>query len=103
MNESGQDMKTSTYKINPSNAMYNTVTIVNNTLLYFFFFCLFLSFVFLGLHLWHMEVPRLGFQSELLPLAYATATAMPDLSRICYLHHSSWQCRILNPLSDARD
>ena len=35
----------------------------------FFFFCLFLSFVFLGLHLGHMEVPRLGVQSELLPPA----------------------------------
>ena len=30
------------------------------------FFCL-LSFVFLGLHLWHMEVPRLGFEVELQP------------------------------------
>ena len=33
----------------------------------------------------------------------ATATAMPDLSRICNLYHSSWQDRILNPLSRARD
>ena len=30
------------------------------------FFCLFVcSFVFLGLHLQHMEVPRLGIESEL--------------------------------------
>ena len=29
--------------------------------------------------------------------------AMWDLSCICDLHHSLWQCRILNPLSDARD
>ena len=28
----------------------------------------------------------------------ATATATPDPSRICDLHHSSWQCWILNPL-----
>ena len=35
--------------------------------------------------------------------AYATATAMPDLSRVCNLHHSSWQRQILNPLSEARD
>ena len=41
----------------------------------FSFFCL-----FLGLHPWHMEVPRLGVQSELQPLAYATATAMQDPS-----------------------
>ena len=28
-----------------------------------------------------------------------SATAMPDLSHICNLHHSSWQRQILNPLS----
>ena len=28
---------------------------------------------------------------------------MQDLSRICNLHHSSWQRQILNPLSVARD
>ena len=28
---------------------------------------------------------------------------MPDLSRICDLHQSSQQRRILNPLSEARD
>ena len=68
-------------------------------------FCLFvcLSFVFLGPHLRHMEVPRLGVQSELQLLATATATAMPDTSRMCNLHHSSQQCRILNPLIKARD
>ena len=32
-----------------------------------------------------------------------TAIAMPDLSLICHPHHSSWQCQILNPLSEARD
>ena len=50
-----------------------------------------------------MEVPRLGVESEPEPPAYATATAMPDPSHICDLHHSSWQYRILNPLSEARD
>ena len=62
-----------------------------------------LFFIFLGLHLQHMEVPRLGVESELQLLSY-TVTAMPDLSCICNWHHSSWQCwRILNPLSKARD
>ena len=43
-----------------------------------------------------MEVPRLGIELELqLP---ATAMAMPDLSCICDLYHSSQQCQILNPL-----
>ena len=38
-----------------------------------------------------------------MPPAYARATAMPDPSRICDLHHSSGQHRILNPLREARD
>ena len=50
-----------------------------------------------------MEVPRLGIESELLLLAYITATKMWDLSHICDLHHSSWQCQILNSLTEARD
>ena len=64
---------------------------------FFFFSC------FLGPHPWHMEVPRLRAQSELQLLAYATATAMPDLSGIRNLYHSSQQCQILSPLSEARD
>ena len=50
-----------------------------------------------------MEVPRLGVESELQLPAYTTATAMPDVSLVCDLLHSSWQRRILNPLSEARD
>ena len=52
--------------------------------------------------MWHMEVPRLGVESQLQLPASTTATAVPDLSHICDLHHSSWQCWILNPLSKAR-
>ena len=65
----------------------------------------FLSFFFLGggVHPQHMKVSRLGVKSELQLLAYATATAMQDLSCICDLHHSSQKCRILNPLSKASD
>ena len=59
-------------------------------------------FVFLGPHTWHMEVPRLGVELELYPLAYTTSTAMPDPSLVCNLHHSSQQRWILNPLSEAR-
>ena len=62
-----------------------------------------MAFCILGSHRWHMEVPRLGVESELQPLAYAIATAMPDLSHTCNLHHSSQQCQILNPLMEARD
>ena len=50
-----------------------------------------------------MEVPRVGVESEMQLPAYATATALPALSCVCDLHHSSWQCQILNPLSVARD
>ena len=35
--------------------------------------------------------------------AYATATATPDPSRVCDLHHNSRQRRILHPLSEVRD
>mgnify|MGYP001469406772 CR=1 FL=1 len=60
-------------------------------------------FIFLGLHLWHMEVPRLGVQLEQLLPAYAKATAIPDPGGICDLHHSSQQHQIFNLLSKARD
>ena len=50
-----------------------------------------------------MEVPRLAVESELQLLAYTTATAVPDLSCVCDLHHSSWQHQILNPLGENRD
>ena len=66
-----------------------------------FFVCLFVCF--LGLHPWHMEIPRLGVQLELQLPAYTTATATQDPSRVCDLHHSSWQRQILNPLRQARD
>ena len=63
---------------------------------------IFSIFHFLGPQfLWHMEVPRLGNELELqLP---ATATATPDPSHVCNLHHHSGQFQILNPLSEARD
>ena len=62
-----------------------------------FFFC------FLGPHLRHIEVPRLEVQLELQLLAYAIATATPDLSHVCDLHPNSQQYQIPNPLSEARD
>ena len=65
----------------------------------FFFFV----FAFLGPHLRHMEVPRLGVESELQLSAYTTATATWDLNDVCKLHHSLWQRWILNPMSEASD
>ena len=66
-------------------------------------FIYFYFFVFLGLHARHMEVPRLGVKLELQLPAYTTATARPDPSHVCDLHHSSWLWWILNPWIEARD
>ena len=57
----------------------------------------------LGPHPCHMEVPRLGVELELHLQTYSTATIMQDLSCTCTLYQSSWQCRFLNPLHEARD
>ena len=51
----------------------------------------------------HMEIPRLGAESELQPPVYATETGMWDPSHVCDLYPSSWQGLILNPRSEARD
>jgi len=56
----------------------------------------FYFFGFLVLHPWHVGVPRLGVESEL--LAYHTATAMQDPSCICDLYHSSGHRWIPDPL-----
>ena len=56
---------------------------------------------FLWPHLRHMEVPRIGVESELQQPAYATVTQ--DLSSICGLHCSLQQSWILNPLGKSRD
>ena len=54
-----------------------------------------------------MEVLKLGveleLELELELLAYTSATGTRDLSHIFDLHHSSPQCQILNPLSEAKD
>ena len=71
-----------------------TINLFNHKTIFFFF---------LGLHPRHMEVSRLGAESEMWPLAYATAIATQDPSHVCNLKHSSRQCRILNPLRQARD
>ena len=63
----------------------------------FSFFSSFSFFIlFRAMHLRHVEVPRLGVGSEL-QQPVSTATAMPDLSHFCNLHHSSWQHRIVYP------
>ena len=49
----------------------------------------------------HMEVPRLGAELALQPLAYTMATAMQDPGSVCDLHHSSGQQWIINSLRKA--
>ena len=51
----------------------------------------------------HMEVPRLGVELEVQLPAYAPAMTMQDPSHACDLHHSSQQCLVPDPLSEARD
>ena len=53
--------------------------------------------IFLGPHLWHMEVHTLGVELELQLQSYATATAPLDQSLICDLSHSFQQRQILAP------
>ena len=58
---------------------------------------------FLGLHLRHMEVPRLGVEAELQLPAYTTAIVTPDPSHVFDLCPSFRPCWILNPVNEARD
>ena len=50
-----------------------------------------------------MEIPGVGVQSELQWLAYITAMATWDVSRICDLHPAHSNTGSFNPLSEARD
>ena len=74
----------------------------NGTISFFFSFFLFFFFYFLGLHLQHMEVPRPGDQIGVSSLAYTTVMATLDLTHICNLCCSFWQCQIFNPLTRLR-
>ena len=63
---------------------------------------LFVFLPFLGPLPQHMEVPRLGVESELQPPAYARATATQDLSRGLQPTPQLTAVPNLNPLSKAR-
>ena len=65
-------------------------------------FCLFVLVFFIGPHLQHMEVPRLGVDSELQLPADTTATATWGPSRVCDLHRSETNL-VLNTLSHDRN
>ena len=63
----------------------------------------FFLFAFLELNLWHMEVPRLGGESELGAASLHHSHSTSGIRATCNLHCSSGQCWILNPPSKARD
>ena len=69
-------------------------TVVTSQRIHFFFFFFFFFFcpLFLPFAVLMLQLP-----------VYAAATATRDLSCICDLHHSAWQCQIFNPLSKIRD
>ena len=92
-------MPVSLYACLPKRAHFRFRNYTFSTPYKFFFF---FFFFFLGAHARHMYVPRLEIQQEPPPPAYSTAIAMQDLSCVCDLHCSSWQCRNLNPLSETR-
>ena len=46
-------------------------------------------FCFSGTHLWHMEIPGLGVESDLQLPAYATGIAVHDTGWVFSLHHRS--------------
>ena len=78
---------------NAESQVLSQINWIQSSILFYFIY-----FVFLGLHLRYMEVPRLGVE-----LGYTSASAMPDPSCVCNLHHSSQQCWILNSLYEARN
>ena len=81
----------SRFCVGDKNLKYLYTLRVCQCIVVFVLFC-FWFFAFLWLYLQHIEVSRLG-----------TGMATLDLSHICDLCHSSQQCQILNPLSEARN
>ena len=75
---------------------FSVIILLLSFVLFFgvFSFC-FVLFVFLGPHLRHMEVPRLGVWLELLLPAYATASATPNPSCVCDLTTAHGKARSL--------
>ena len=76
----------------------NSATVLLSGPLLLLFFFLLLS----GLHLWHLEIPRLGLNqsSSCLP---KPQPEQRDLSCICDPYSSSWQFGVLNPRIEATD
>ena len=82
----------------PGKIYYHVLLYLFLILCYYYYY-----FVFLGPQARYKEVPGLGVEWELSPMAYATAIATPDSSHVYNLHHSSRQLWIRNSLSEVRD
>ena len=80
------DLKARKWVLGPGSALGNEHFCY--ALLSSFFF----SFFFFKAKPVSYESSWTGVESELQLPAYITATAMPDPSHVCHLHHSSWQC-----------
>ena len=63
-------------------------------------FCLFVCFMVASVAYGSSQARG---QSRAAAVPYTTTLATLDLSHICDLGHSLWQCQILNSLSKARD
>ena len=84
-----------TYMLSHPMLSHSSLRLFSQSLLFIYLFI----YCFLGLPLRHMEVPRLGVESELQLLVYATATATWDPSCVCNLYHTTRQRRIPNHLA----
>ena len=81
-------------------ALSASAPLPHSTSLFFFLFC-FVLFCF-RLFVFSRPAPT-AYGGSQARGTYTTATATWDPSRVCYLHLSSRQCQILNPLSEARN
>ena len=70
---------------------------------YLFVFCLFVFGLFRATPMAYGSSQARGRMEAVAAILYTTATARLDPSRLWYLHHSSQQSWILNPLSEAKD
>ena len=81
--------------------MHTESQFMQNSLYFYFYFFVFLPF--LGLVPTAYRGSHARGLIGAVALAYARARATWDPSYVCNLRHSSWQRRIFNPLSKARD
>ena len=75
----------------------------NHVFISFFFFLFFVFCLFRAIPAAYGGSQARGLIGATELPAYTTATATPEPSHVCNVHHSSQQCQIVNPLSEAMD